>query len=171
MNKTYTLKELKCQEILITGGLGFIGSNLAHSLVALKAKVTLYDACLDPYWWNFANIKEIKDKVTFIKADTRSIDLLKKNIKGKDIIIDCAAQLSHTISMENPFLDIDINCRGALNVIEATRQVNDKAKLIYASTRGVIGKMLYSTIDENYPTNPIYVNGLNILTADKDYTL
>ena len=171
IEKSYTLKELKDQEVLITGGLGFIGSNLAHSLIALKANVTIYDACLDPYGWNFANIKEIKDKVTFLKADTRDMDILKKHIKEKDIIFDCAAQLSHTISMENPFLDIDINVRGTLNVVEATRQVNDKAKLIYASTRGVIGKMLYSPIDENHPTNPVDINGINKLTAEKYYML
>ncbi len=167
--KGYSLGSMKGSSVLITGGLGFIGSNIAHKAVSLGAKVTIFDACLDPYGWNFANIKEIRKKIEFIKGDTRDFGQVSKAVKNKDFIIDCAAQVSHTISIKNPLLDIDINCRGTMNVLEATRQFNDKAKMVYAGTRGQIGKMVYSPIDENHPTNPIDMNGIDKLAAEKYY--
>ena len=103
--KSYKLGNMQGENVLITGGLGFIGSNIAHKCIGLNAKVTIYDACLDPYGWNFANIKEIKDKVEFVKGDIRDFNLFKKHIKNKDIIFDCAAQISHTISIKRPLIE------------------------------------------------------------------
>ena len=142
---------MKGLKVLITGGLGFIGSNIAHKCDHLNADITIQDACLDPYGWNFTNIKQIKDKIKFIKGDIRDPDLVKKSIKNADIIFDCASQISHTISVKQPFLDLDINCKGTLTLLETSRKVNDKVKFVYAGTRGQIGKMLYSPIDENTP--------------------
>lgn len=157
------------KNVLITGGLGFIGSNIAHKCAGLNAKVTIYDACLDPYGWNFANIKEIKDKVEFIKGDIRDFNLFKKHIKNKDIIFDCAAQISHTISIKRPFLDIDINCKGPMTILECARKFNDKVKIVYAGTRGQIGRLKYKPADENHPTEPTDINGINKLAAEKYY--
>lgn len=165
------MRELRSKNVLITGGLGFIGSNIAQRCVSLGAKVTIYDACLDPYGWNFANIKEIKDKVNFVRGDTRNFSLLKKHIQGKHIIFDCAAQISHMISVKEPLLDVDITVRGGLNVLEAARQLNSSARLVYASTRGVIGKMLHRPVDESHPTNPVDVNVINKLAVEKYYML
>ncbi len=153
--------------ILITGGLGFIGSNITQKLISLNAKVTIFDACLDPYGWNFANINEVKEKVEFIKGDIRNMEAMESVVRDKDIIIDCASQISHTISIKNPLLDIDINCKGALTVLEAVRRRNDSAKLVYAGTRGQIGSMVYNPVDENHPTNPMDMNGINKLAAEK----
>jgi len=163
----YHLKSMPEKTALITGGLGFIGGNIAQKLVPLGVKVTIYDACLDPYGWNFANIREIKDKVEFVKGDTRDFELLKKHVVGKEFIFDCAAQVSHTLSIKDPFLDVDINCRGALNVLEAVRQRNDKAKIIYAGTRGELGRLEKTPADEMHPTNPVDMNGINKLAAEK----
>jgi len=150
-------------KVLITGGLGFIGSTIAHKFSG--AKITVYDACLEPYGWNYANIKGIGAEV--VKGDIRDFELLKKHVKGKDIVIDCAAQVSHTISVKNPLLDVDINCTGALNVLEAVRLVNKNARVLYAGTRGQIGKMQYSPIDEKHPSNPVDFNGINKHAAEQ----
>ncbi len=165
------LKKMYGKNVLITGGLGFIGSNIAHALVTLGAQVTLYDACIDPYGWNLANISEIKERVQFVKADTRDGNAMAEHIVGKDILIDCASQISHTISVEKPFLDIDINCNGAMTILEAARKHNDKIKLVYAGTRGQLGRLIQVPADENHPTNPTDINGINKLAAEKYYLL
>lgn len=167
----YTLQRMNGKKVLIFGGLGFIGSNIAQRCVALGATVTIYDACLDPYGWNFSNIKEIKEAVTFVKRDTRDFDALKNVIVGQDIIYDCAAQISHLISVKDPLLDIDITLRGGMNVLEAVRQHNPNAILIYAGTRGAVGKMLQKPITEEHPTDPVDVNGVNKLAVEKYYLL
>ncbi len=167
----YKLKAMEGKEVLITGGLGFIGSTIAHKSVSLGAKVTIYDACLDPYGWNYANIVEIKDKVSVLKADVRDFDKLKNAVRGKDYVFDCAAQVSHTLSMSDPFLDLDINCRGALNLLEACRRFNDRVKIVYSSTRGVVGTPKYSPVDEEHPTNPADIQGINKLAAEKYFML
>ena len=167
----YKLENMRDKSVLITGGLGFIGSNIAHKCVSLGAKVTIYDACLEPYGWNFFNINEIKGDVEFIKADTRNFDILSKSVAGKDIIFDCAAQISHTISMKDPLLDIDINCKGAMNLLECARRFNDCARIVYAGTRGQIGSLKYKPADENHPTEPVDINGINKLAAEKYFML
>ncbi len=167
VNSMYKLERVDGQEALVTGGLGFFGSNIAHKLAELGARVTIYDACLEPYGWNFANIAEIRDKVAFIKGDTRDKELLKEHVKGKDVIFDCAAQVSHLLSIKNPLLDAGINCIGALNLLEACREVNDSAKVVYPSTRAVTGKMIYSPVDENHPTEPADIYGVSKLAAEK----
>jgi UDP-glucose 4-epimerase len=152
---------------LVTGGLGFIGSNLAHLLVSLGAKVTVYDACLDPYGWNFANIREIRDKVGFVKADVRDAGKIAAAVKGQDFVFHCAAQVSHSASMSDPFLDVDINCNGTLRLLEACRKHADGAKIIHAGTRGQIGRQVYSPVDEAHPTDPADIYGIDKLAAEK----
>ncbi|MEK6867236.1 MAG: NAD-dependent epimerase/dehydratase family protein, partial [Nanoarchaeota archaeon] len=134
----YAIQRMDGKKILVIGGLGFIGSNIAQRCVSLGASVTIYDACLDPYGWNFANIKEIQHCVRFIKGDTRDAVALKDVIVGQDIIYDCAAQVSHLISVKDPHLDIDITLRGGMNVLETVRHHNTNAVLIYAGTRGAV---------------------------------
>jgi UDP-glucose 4-epimerase len=153
--------------VLITGGLGFIGSNIAQACRARGAAVTILDACLDPYGWNFANIKEIKDDVRFVRGDVRDFDTVKSLVETADIIFDCAAQVSHTISVKEPFLDLDINARGALTVLEACRRANPAAKVVYASTRGVIGRRRFTPITEEHPTEPTDLNGIHKLAVEK----
>lgn len=155
------------KNILITGGLGFIGSNLAHQLVKLNANVTLYDACLDPYGWNMANIQEIRDHVTVAKADIRDYQTLKSHVKNTDIIFHLAAQVGREVSMENPELDTDINCNGTLRLCRAVADVNPDAKIVYAGSRGQIGEPEYLPVDEDHPAEPTDVYGINKLAAEK----
>ena len=171
MKANYTVEQMNGKKVLIVGGLGFIGSNIAQKAVELGATVTIFDACLDPYGWNFTNIKEIREKITFIKGDTRDADAVKQMVQNQDIIYDCAAQISHLISVQQPQLDIDITVRGGMNVLEAVRQHNKDAILIYAGTRGVVGKMQIKPITEEHPTEPIDINGINKLAVEKYYLL
>ena len=163
----YELKRLDGKRCLITGGLGFIGSNLAHRLVGLGAEVSIVDACLDPYGWNPANIREIEKKVRFTKADIRDSGAMEKAVKGQDFVFHCAAQCSHVDSMTDPFLDLDINCRGTLTLLEACRKYADSAKIIYAGTRGQIGSLSYSPADEKHTDNPTDIYGANKWAAEK----
>ncbi len=171
MQANYKIENMNNKKILIIGGLGFIGSNIAQRAVELGATVTIFDACLDPYGWNFANIKEIREKITFIKGDTRDKEAVEQVIKNKDIIYDCAAQISHLISVKDPHLDIDITLKGGMNVLEAVRHHNKDAILIYAGTRGAVGKMQIKPITEDHPTDPMDINGINKLAVEKYYLL
>ena len=158
----------KDKKILITGGLGFLGSNLATSLVNLGAKVTLFDAMLPLYGGNFFNIEEIKNKVKVIITDIRDKDRIEEAVKEKDIILHIAAQTSHIDSMTDPLLDVDINCRGNIIFLEACRKFNPEVKIIYAGTRGQYGRVEYTPVDEKHPLNPTDIYGVN-KTAGEQY--
>jgi UDP-glucose 4-epimerase len=153
------------KKVLITGGLGFIGSSIAHACVRHGAKVTLLDACLEPYGWNLANIASIKDDVEVIKGDVRDRDLLKQLVPSRDIVFHMAAQVGREISMEQPELDVDMNCHGTINVLEANK--GGSAKIIFAASRGQIGEPVYLPVDEQHPQNPTDVYGINKLAAEK----
>ncbi|RMD97529.1 MAG: SDR family NAD(P)-dependent oxidoreductase [Calditrichaeota bacterium] len=155
------------KNVLITGGLGFIGSNIAHKLVKHQANVTLFDACLDPYGWNPANIRQIESRVKFIKGDVRDFDALKKAVEGQHLIYHLAAQVGREISMEDPWMDTNINCNGTLNLLEICRKWNPGAKIVYAGSRGQIGEPQYLPVDENHPCNPTDIYGINKLAAEK----
>jgi len=153
-------EEFKETEVLITGGLGFIGSNLAHKLVKLDANVTIVDAMIPEMGGNLYNIYEIRDRVKLNFADIRDENALNQLVKDKDYIFNLAAQLSHTESMKDPFSDLDINCQGHLILLEACRKFNDDTKIIYTGTRAQYGKILYNPVDEKHPINPTDANGI-----------
>jgi len=154
-------------KILITGGLGFIGSSIAQRLVHEGAETTLFDACLDPYGWNLANIKEIKDDVCVIRGDVRDADKLNEHVRNKDIVFHLAAQVGREISMNNPALDIDINCNGTLNLLQSCAASDNGVKIVYAGSRGQIGEPNYLPVDEDHPTEPTDMYGINKLAAEK----
>lgn len=153
-------EEFKDAEVLVTGGLGFIGSNLAYKLVELGANITIVDAMIPNVGGNLYNITEIKDKVKLNFADIRDGNAMNQLVKDKDYIFNLAAQLSHTESMKDPFSDLDINCRGHLILLEACRKFNDEVKIIYTGTRAQYGKILYNPVDEKHPINPTDANGI-----------
>ncbi len=159
--------QLAGKKVLITGGLGFIGSNLAHRLVREGAAVTILDACLDPYGWNPANIREIKEQVQFIKGDVRDYSLLEKLVPEKSYIFHLAAQVGREISMADPWLDVDINCNGTIALCRAVAAVNPAARVVYAGSRGQIGEPVYLPVDEQHPDHPTDVYGINKLAAEK----
>ena len=163
----YEIKRMDGTNVLITGGLGFIGSNLAHHLVGLGANVAIYDDLVPQYGGNLANIREIKDKIVNVRADIRDLNKLTENVKDKDVIFNCAAQVSHVDSMTDPYTDIDINCIGTINLLEAARKYNDDVKIVYAGTRSQVGKMEYSPIDEKHPEFPTDIYSANKSVAEK----
>jgi len=166
--KKVDFTQLEGKNVLITGGLGFIGSNLAHRLVSEGAHVHLYDACLEPYGWNYANIDGIRDKVNVTVGDIRDEELLRQHVQGKDIVYHLAAQVGREVSMADPELDTEINCTGTLRLCKILADMGaDAPKVVYAGSRGQIGEPLYTPVDEQHPTLPTDVYGINKLAAEK----
>lgn len=157
----------KKKKILITGGLGFIGSNLAINLVGLGARVTVLDALLPSYGGNKFNIFPVKNKITIKIGDMRNIRLVNKLVGGQDLIFNLAGTLSHIDSMADPFGDLDINCRAQLCLLEAVRRLNPKVKIIFAGTRNQYGRALYLPVDEKHIQEPTDINGINSIAAEK----
>lgn len=152
--------------ILITGGLGFIGSNLAIRLVELGANVTLVDSLIPEYGGNFWNIETIKDKVRVNISDVRDEHAMKYLIQGQDYLFNLAGQTSHVDSMNNPYPDLEINVRAQLSILEACRKYNSGIKLVFASTRQMYGAPQYLPVDEKHPLAPVDVNGINKMAGE-----
>jgi UDP-glucose 4-epimerase len=156
----------KGKETLITGGLGFIGSNLAHRLVALGAEVTIVDSLIPAYGGNLFNIEAIKDRIRINIADVRDQYGMNYLVKGQEYIFNLAGQVSHIDSMEDPFTDLEINCRSQLSILEACRRNNPDVKIIFAGTRQQYGKPDYLPVDEKHPLHPTDVNGINKMAGE-----
>ncbi len=151
----------KNKNVIITGGLGFIGSNLSISLVKLGANVTIVDSLISDYGGNLFNIDSIKDKVNINISDVRDRYSTNHLVKDKDIMFNLAGTLSHIDSMSDPFTDLEINCVSQLSLLEACRKNNPKIKIVYAGTRNQYGKAQYLPVDERHPLEPTDVNGIN----------
>lgn len=154
------------KNVLITGGLGFIGSNLAHELVKAGSNVTVVDSLLPDYGGNLFNIEEIKNKIHINLADIRSFHSIQALVKNKDIIFNLAGQVSHIDSMNDPFTDLDINCTSQLSLLEACRRNDPNVKIVFASTRQIYGKPEYLPIDETHILKPTDVNGINKMAGE-----
>lgn len=157
---------LNRKKILITGGLGFIGSNLAIRLVKLGAEVTIVDNLMPKYGGNLWNIEPVKDKVRVNISDVRNRIPMRYLIKGQDYLLNLAGQTSHLDSMEDPYTDLDINTHAQLSILEACRRYNKDIRLVFASTRQIYGKPDYLPVDENHPLRPVDVNGINKLAGE-----
>ena len=157
----------KDKKILITGGLGFIGSNLAERLVDLNSKVIILDALLPMYGGNLFNIENIKDKVKFVKGDIRDKELVLSLVEGVDIIFNLAAQVSYIDSLNIPYDDLDINCRGHLNIFEACKERNRNVKVIFSSSRLVYGKITRNPVDEEHQTRPLSLYAAHKLAVER----
>lgn len=157
--------------VLITGGCGFIGSNLAKRLVELEANVTIVDSLIPLYGGNLANIETIKDKVEINISDVRDPHSMEYLIQDKDYLFNLAGQTSHLDSMQNPFIDLDINATAQLSILEAARKYNPKVKVVFASTRQIYGKPQYLPVDENHPIVPVDVNGINKVAGESYHLL
>ena len=155
------------KRILITGGLGFIGSNLAIELVGKGAKVTIMDALIPTYGGNLFNIEPIKEKVKWVRGDVRARKIMDRMVRDQDIIFNLAGTLSHVDSMRDPMTDLEINCRAQLSLLESVRKYNPKVKIIFAGTRNQYGKAKYLPVDEGHPQEPTDINGINNIAAEK----
>lgn len=154
------------RRILITGGLGFIGSNLAQRLVAEGACVTLVDSLIPEYGGNLFNIAPIKEQVTVNISDVRDEHSMRYLVQGQDYLFNLAGQTSHLDSMQDPYTDLDINCRAQLSILEACRKYNPSIKIIFASTRQIYGKPDYLPVDEQHLLRPVDVNGINKMAGE-----
>jgi dTDP-glucose 4,6-dehydratase/UDP-glucose 4-epimerase len=154
------------KQILITGGLGFIGSNLARALVAQSAKVTLVDSLIPQYGGNPFNIDDIRHQVTVNVCDVRDSFAMAYLLQGKDYLFNLAGQTSHMDSMSDPQTDLDINATAQLSILEACRKANPSIKIVFASTRQLYGKPDYLPVDEKHPIRPVDVNGINKLAGE-----
>lgn len=163
MNNSTALTNKDC---LITGGLGFIGSNLARRLVEVGARVTLVDSLIPEYGGNQFNIAGIEDQVRVNVADVRDEYSMDYLVRGRDFLFNLAGQTSHLDSMQNPYEDLDINCRAQLSILEACRKNNPRVKVVFASTRQVYGKPDYLPVDERHLLHPTDVNGINKMAGE-----
>jgi UDP-glucose 4-epimerase len=146
---------------MITGGLGFIGSNLAHQLVALGADVILVDSLIPDYGGNLFNIDGIADRVRVNVADIRQQSTMNYLVKDRDVIFNLAGQVSHIDSMKDPYADLEINCRSQLTILEACRYNNPGVKVVFAGTRQIYGRPDSLPVTENHLVRPTDVNGIN----------
>ncbi len=153
--------EYRGKRVLITGGLGFIGSNLARRLVGLEADVVLVDSLIPEYGGNRANIAGIEDAVTVNVSDVRDRHSLRSLIRGCAVIFNLAGQTSHVDSLHDPYTDLDINCRAQLSILETCRREAPDAKVVFASTRQLYGRPQYLPVDEAHPVAPVDPNGVN----------
>lgn len=154
------------KHILITGGLGFIGSNLAHRLVDLGTEVLILDSLIPEYGGNAFNVEGITDRLRINIADMRDEHGLRYLVQGQDIIFNLAGQVSHTDSMIDPYTDLEINTRSQVSLLEACRHGNPSAKIVFASTRQIYGRPEYLPVDERHPLQPTDVNGINKLAGE-----
>lgn len=154
------------KQVLITGGLGFIGSHLARQLVRLGASVTVVDSLIPQYGGNLFNIHDIRDQLVVNISDVRDSHATAYLVKGKDFLFNLAGQTSHMDSMQDPRTDLEINAAAQLSILEACRQHNTGIKLVFASTRQLYGKPDYLPVDEGHPIRPVDVNGINKLAGE-----
>ena len=159
------------KKVLITGGLGFIGSNLARHLVKLGARVILVDSLIPEYGGNLFNIRGIESRVKVNIADVRDEHSMKYLVRGQNYLFNLAGQTSHLDSMKDPYTDMEINCRSQLYILEACRKYNPQIKIVFASTRQIYGIPDYLPVDENHSLHPTDVNGINTMAGEWDHIL
>lgn len=157
--------------VVITGGLGFIGSNLAMRLAALGADLVLIDS-LDPrFGGHLLNVAPIRDGVRIEIADIRDTDRIAPLLEGCDYLFNLAGQTSHLDSMQDPVTDLEINCRAQLTLLEACRAVCPGVIVVFASTRQIYGRPHYLPVDERHPLHPVDVNGVNKMAGEAYHIL
>lgn len=154
------------RRVMITGGLGFIGSNLARALADLGADVLLVDSLIPDYGGNLFNIAGIEDRVRVNIADVRQASTMNYLVRDVDVIFSLAGQVSHIDSMRDPQTDLDINCRSQLTILEACRRNNPAAKVVYASTRQVYGRPDFLPVTERHLVRPTDINGINKVAGE-----
>ena len=158
--------QFDASNVLITGGLGFIGSNLAERLIALGANVTLVDSLIPEYGGNLFNIDSFAERARVNISDVRDEHSMRYLVQGQDYLFNLAGQTSHMDSMKDPYVDLDINCRSQLSILEACRKYNSDIQVVFASTRQIYGKPDYLPVVEKHMLRPVDVNGINKMAGE-----
>jgi UDP-glucose 4-epimerase len=156
---------------VVTGGLGFIGATLARRLAALGGEVLVLDAMLPGSGANDFNLDGIADRIAIVRCDIRDADAMRRHLAGKTFLFNLAAQTSHQGSMLEPLLDLDINCRAQLALLETCRAVAPDIAIVFASTRQIYGRPEYLPVDEKHPVRPPDVNGIDKAAAESFHLL
>jgi len=159
------------KKILITGGLGFIGSNLVRRLLKFNNTITIIDSLIPEYGGNWKNLNDVKHLVNINISDVRDSYSINQLVQKKDYLFNLAGQTSHLDSMENPFTDLDINAKAQLSILEACRKYNPEIRIVFASTRQIYGKPQYLPVDEKHPLSPVDVNGINKIAGEQYHLL
>ena len=159
------------RRVLVTGGLGFIGSSLAHALVPAGADVVLVDSLSPQYGGNRANIAGLEEDVRVVVADIRDPDVLPPLVRDRDLVFNLAGQTSHLDSMRDPFTDLEINCHAQLTLLEACRAAAPAATIVFAGTRQIYGRPRYLPVDESHPIEPVDVNGIHKAAGERYHLL
>lgn len=155
INDEIEMSSIKGKNIVITGGLGFIGSNLAYSCVKNGSNVTIVDN-LDPEaGGNTFNIQPFESDIKVISGDICDSNLMQKLLKTSDIVINCAAQISHTQSLQTPFRNLEVNCTAVLGMLEIIKNINPKIQFIQIGSTTQIGKSHSSHVDESHQEFPL----------------
>jgi len=160
--------QYKGKRVLITGGAGFIGSNIARTLHALGAHIVVFDSFSPLYGGNRYNLRQLaNDRIELIQDDVRNVERLNSVVHAADIIVHLAAQVSYLDSGKVPFEDYDVTARSTLHILEAIRRSGKKTKVLFSSSRMVLGEARADVITEEHPTNPLTIYGVHKLTAEK----
>jgi len=159
------------KKVLITGGLGFIGSNLARRLLEQDNQVTIIDSLIPQYGGNLRNLSDLQDRVKINHSDVREPFSINELVQEQDCLFNLAGQTSHLDSMKDPFTDLDINAKAQLSILEACRKYNPKVRIVFASTRQIYGKPKYLPVDEKHPLHPVDVNGINKMAGEQYHIL
>jgi UDP-glucose 4-epimerase len=167
MKEHGVLRSLSGKNVLITGGLGFVGSNLACRCLELGARVSIYDSLDAHCGGNEYNVAGIRHDIQIYKDDIMDLDAMKKAMSGQEVIFHCAASTSHRYSMLNPFQNTNVNCLGTLNVLESARVTNPEARIVYTGTTTQLGKLLYTPADIAHPESPLDIYSVNKSAAER----
>jgi UDP-glucose 4-epimerase len=171
MTRMLSLDAYRGARILITGGLGFLGSHLARELADLGADVTIVDSLVPDYGGNRYNVRGIEDRVRINYSDIRDPWSIRHLVRDKEIIFNLAGQVSHIDSMQDPQTDLDINCKSQLALLEACRENNPGARIVFAASRQQYGQPRFVPVTEDHPLVPVDVNGINLVAGESYHLL
>jgi len=155
------MTDWKGRHVLITGGLGFIGSNLAHRLVKHGTDVTLLDALLPHLGGKRANVADIAEQVRIVEGDLRDESLVADLVADSDVVYHCAAQNDRAHAGREPQMDVDINAKGTVNILDAAASADPAPRVVYTSSLAVYGRPESNPVDESTPARPMDLYGAN----------